>query len=266
MNMDQRARQLAKTPEQRLLSVFEQEFEVPRRVAKEMVKEAKRCLFGDGGQLQPGQMRVLLVKRGTPSGRALREAEQVEVSWTIDAGEADREVERRLGRQELRKLRIRRLLDEALAQGGVATQEDLAVALQVTVRTIKRDCAALVEEGIYLPTRGKRQGIGRGQSHKAQVVSCWLNGQTYDQIRLHTRHSLSSIQRYVQTFTRLAHLHQQGYSEQEIALLLQIGPALVAEYLALLHLHDTPLARLRLADQSQRLPKQPSIERKKGVR
>ena len=72
------------------------------------------------------------------------------------------------GSPTLRRVRIQRLLDEALAQGAVATQEDLAQALHVSLRTIKRDCAAQAQE-VYLPTRGNLHGIGRGQTHKAQI-------------------------------------------------------------------------------------------------
>jgi DNA-binding CsgD family transcriptional regulator len=152
-------------------------------------------------------------------------------------------------------------LDEALAQGAVATQEDLASALQVTIRTIKRDCADLKAEGIYLPTRGNLHGIGRGQTHKAQIVGRWLRGETYDQIALHTHHSLSSIRRYVQTFVRVVHLYHQGFSQEQIALLLQISLPLVKEYLAVNRQHTEPVYQERLTAQIQRLGRAETAQR-----
>jgi DNA-binding CsgD family transcriptional regulator len=164
----------------------------------------------------------------------------------------------------MRQQRILRLLDEALAQGAVATQEDLARVLQVTVRTIKRDCKALQAQGIYLPTRGNLQGIGRGQTHKAQIVGQWLAGKTYDQIARQTHHSVTSVGRYVQTFVRVLQLHERSLPSEEIALLLQVSRPLVQEYVAIYEAHDTPLARQRLAEYLQRVKKRPQGS-KKGV-
>ena len=135
----------------------------------------------------------------------------------------------------------------------MASQEDLARVLQVSVRTIKRDIKALSEQGLYLPTRGNLHGIGRGQTHKAQIIQRWLQGQTYDQIALQTRHSNTAINRYVQTFVRVIELHQQDFADSQIALLLQIGVALVQEYLAVYVQNDQPACRERLKEQLQRL-------------
>ena len=43
--------------------------------------------------------------------------------------------------------RLRRLLDEAARQGALAPEATLAAALGVSVRTIKRDMAALRQQG-----------------------------------------------------------------------------------------------------------------------
>ena len=69
----------------------------------------------------------------------------------------------------LRRQRILRLLDEALAQGAVATQEDLARAIaDLGSHHQARLQSHASAEGICLPARGNLQGIGRGQTHKAQ--------------------------------------------------------------------------------------------------
>ena len=69
----------------------------------------------------------------------MREVATRNVVWTVDAGEKDFDICRQQGYPEMRRQRILRLLNEALAQGAAATQEDLARALQTSVRTIKRD-------------------------------------------------------------------------------------------------------------------------------
>lgn len=256
-----------KTAEQHFLSILENEFHEPPRVAQALLEEAQSCLLGTVQHLRPGQMRVILTEREAGHGQGLAETPMTEVVWTIDAGREDREVLQQHGRIGLRQVRILRLVSEALDQGAVATQEDLAQVLQVSVRTIKRDCAHLEKRGFEVPTRGNVRGIGRGQTHKAQIVGRWLRGETYDQIALSTRHSSSSIRRYVQTFARVVHLHQLGFTDQQIATLLGIGLPLVKEYLAICRENDSKACQRRLEEQLERLLiSKPAVAGKKGAR
>ena len=264
MNPDEMARRQAKTPEQRLLSMLQQEFNFAPKIAQAILAEAQDCLLGPPVSPRAGQMRVVLLKRDAPHGRALSQNSTVEVIWTIDAGAEDQAVLASHGIQAWRQVRIQRLLDEALSQGAVASQEDLARVLQVSVRTIKRDCATLQAQGIYLPSRGNLQGIGRGQTHKAQIVGRWLGGETYDQVAWHTHHAVSCVRRYVQTFVRVVNLHQQDFSPPEIGLLLQVSQPLLAEYLAVYEQYDSPFCRQRLQEQLTRLTGN-SVQPKKGA-
>lgn len=91
---------------------------------------------------------------------------KVEVTLTLDAEEEDLDVLSKYGRKALRRVRILRLVEETLNQGGILTQEDLARILNVDVRTIKRDIAHLRASGYLIHTRGQIKGIGRGKSHK----------------------------------------------------------------------------------------------------
>jgi hypothetical protein len=183
----------------------------------------------------------------------MRETELVRVVWTVDAGSEDAQVAHQHGVPAMRQQRILRLLDEAVEQGAAASQEDLAHALHSSVRTIKRDCAALQAAGNYLPTRGHLEGVGRGQTHKAQIIRRWLFGESYDQIALHTRHSSKSIQRYIKAFEQVVLLHRQGLGQAQMAQLLQIGPSLVQEYLAVYEQNNNPECRQRLEEQLQRI-------------
>lgn len=255
MNENMVMRLAAKTPEQQFLNKLEQEFEYAPRVAEAILQEAQACLLGEATPLRPGQRRVFLAKQGARHGRPLRETEKVEVVWTIDAGEEDLTTAQKKGAAGLRRVRIERLLNEALSQKGVATQEDLAWALNVSVRTVRRDCALLQSEGIAVPTRGRLQGIGRGQTHKGDILARWLAGETYDEITFNCRHSDGSVKRYVQGFVQVVHLYKEGFSKEEIALLLPMSRSLVGEYLAVYAANDTPQARRRLADHRLRLSK-----------
>ena len=191
--------------------------------------------------------------------------EDQEVVWTVDAGPEDEQVRQQHGSVALRRTRIQRLLSEAIEQGAAASQEDLAQALHVSVRTIKRDCRALQQTGIVLPTRGQLQGIGRGQTHKGQIVGLWLQGSTYDQVAQRTQHSLTSIKRYVQAFVRTIQLHQQRFTTEEICLILQVGSRLVAEYLGIYAEHDNSFCRQRLTEELARVGVTQQVG-KRGVR
>jgi len=251
------ARFRAKTPERRFMRVLEEGFSCAPRVAQAILEEAQDSLFGLSAELRPGQVRVILAKNGVGHGRALRDTATTEVVWTVDAGAEDLEVLRRHGRVALRQVRMQRLLVEAVEQGAVATQEDLAQVLHVSVRTIKRDCACLQAQGTCLPTRGRLLGIGRGQTHKAQIVGRWLHGETYDQIALHTHHSITSIQRYIRVFARAVDLRRRGFSVSQTAVLLEMGVPLVREYLAVCKQYDSAECRERLEAQVKRLCRGP---------
>ncbi len=265
MKQDEIKRVQAKTAEQRFLNVMTQEFNHAPRVAQAIYEEAQESLLGQPQNLRPGQIRKILLKREAAHGQSLFKSETIEVTWTIDTGPEDNEIQQRDGPVTLRRVRIQRLLDEALSQGAVGSQEDLAQVLHVSVRTIKRDCAYLQEQGISLPTRGKLKGIGRGQTHKAQIVGRWLQGETYDQIAWRTHHSLPSIKRYVQAFTRVINLQQKGLTRAEISLLLQISSYLVDDYMAIYAQNDTPFSQQRLQEQLERLNQANTTQKKRRL-
>jgi Protein of unknown function (DUF1670) len=245
-------RLLAKTYEQSFLQTLERDYRLAPRVAEAILADAQVRLLGGEGEVRAGQVRKLLVKRGVGNGQKVADLAKVEVTWTLDGGLEDQQVLQGYGRQALRQMRILRLLDEAVEQGAVATQEDIAQILNVTPRTIKRDFVELQSAGHYLPCRGNLQGIGRGQTHKAQIVGRWLNGETYDQIARNTHHAVVSVQRYVRNFVQVMQLVRQGLTAEQCAQLLQIGLCLVKDYQAIYEQHAGPEGRERLENQLER--------------
>lgn len=256
-----------KTPQQQLVQVLQEDYHYSPKLSRAILEEAERCLLGTKQGIRPGQQCVILTRRGERHGQEIAQVEKVEVVWTVDGGSEDVRYEEQHGKAGLRQRRIQRLQAEALDQGGVATQEDLARELQVSVRTIKRDFAELKAAGAWMVTRGYDEGIGRGQSHKGQILGRWLSGETYDQLQRHTGHSVSSIQRYIHAFVQVVELHRRGLSSEEMAPLLQMGRGLVGEYVQLYEQHDSPCERGRLEEQRRRLlqPLQGDAGIKKGA-
>ena len=98
------------------------------------------------------QIQVRLPRADAPIGRALRADEWVEVGWTVAAPE-DAAIS---GKAERRRRQLLRLLRQAAEQSAAPTVKDLAAALDVNERTIRRDLAALREAGHDVCTRGAR--------------------------------------------------------------------------------------------------------------
>ena len=220
-----------KTPESAFIHVLQDEFEFSPRVSRELLSTAKEMLVGGvpSSAVRPGQVRLVVASLKAPFGPPLAETDKVEVTLTVDAGAEDAAVRKRDKAESLRQGQILRLTEEALEQGGVLTQEDLARALSVNVRTIRRGVRALKAAGHLVQTRGSVKGVGRGQTHKVRIIELWLDREGYDKIARWTRHSPQAIKRYVSTFLRVVVLHRQGTPVEEIAFLTQASTRLVAE-------------------------------------
>lgn len=245
-----------KTPENAFLHILDSEFEFSPRLAGQVLAVAQEVLVGDEptAGVRPGQIRQVVARLEAPFGPPLAETDKVEVTLTVDSGADDQTVKEREGSEGLRQGRILRLVEEAVVQGGVMTQEDLARALSVDVRTIRRDVRQLKQEGQELATRGQVQGVGRGQTHKVRIIQLWLEREGYDQIARRLHHSPRAIQRYVSTFLRMVMLHQKGMAVGEIAFLTKSSERLVADYLAVYQAAQAvPHRQEKLAEEVARL-------------
>jgi len=258
-----------KTPEAAFLRVLAEEFGFSPRVSRELLQVGQEMLAGGVSALavRPGQVRLVVASLKAPFGPPLAEVEKVEVTLTVDSGTEDAEVRQRAGLVGVRRGRILRLTEEALAQGGVLTQEDLGRALGVEPRTIRRDMQALKAEGHLILTRGQVKGVGRGQTHKVKIIELWLDRQGYDQIARWLYHSPQAIKRYVSTFLRVVVLHQQGTGEAEIAFLTRTSESLVRDYLAVYEqAQQVPHRAEKLAEELARvLARSRPAEEKRGA-
>jgi hypothetical protein len=250
-----------KTPEATLLHILQQEFNFSQRVSREVLATAKEILLGGSlaEAVRPGQVRRIVASLQAPFGPPLAEIDKIEVTLTVDTGAEDAEVKARDGLEGLRRGRILRIVDEALEQNGVLTQEDLAQVLAVDVRTIRRDVRALKAEGHLVHTRGPMKGVGRGQTHKIQIIELWLDREGYDKISRWVHHLFHSIKRYINTFQRVVVLHQEGMAVEQIAFLVRSSVRLVQDYLGVYETALTvPHRREKLAEELARVSRRPA--------
>jgi hypothetical protein len=243
-----------KTPEAAFLNVLEREFHFSPRVAGEVLNAARETLDGTPTGIRPGQVRLVVARLDAPFGPPLADSAKLEVTLTVDVGREDITVATQEGREGLRRGRILRVLAEAVEQGGVLTQEDLARVLSVDVRTIRRDIQQLKAEAHTIDTRGPVKGVGRGQTHKVKIIALWLDRQGYDKIARWVHHSPQAIKRYVTTFLRMVLLHQQGRAVSDIAFMTGSSERLVQDYLALYEVAQaTPTQRAKLEEELVRV-------------
>jgi hypothetical protein len=107
--------------------------------------------------------------------------------------------------------------------------------LSVSVRTVKRDISRIKQRGIEVVTRGYLHNIGRGQTHKVKIIGMYLDGKTYSEIKLTTRHSIGAIKRYIENFTKVLMSQSKGiYERKEISAVTGISKGLVKQYIDLI--------------------------------
>lgn len=222
----------AKSPEEAIIERIGRDFNLAPFMARTQF-EQMRHYFEDyfGLKRDIGQVTMLALSAENPPGRGIAECKRIPINLTVDSPD-DLEAFRE-GVAALRRSRIQRLTWEAQEQGALLTQEDLARLLCTSRSTVKRDIAELRAKGINVPTRGQVKDIGKGISHKTQIVRDWLNGYTFSQIRQRCRHSISSIGRYCSDFQRIIRLHVRGLNLADIRLATGLSERLIGEYLEL---------------------------------
>jgi hypothetical protein len=131
--------------------------------------------------------------------------------------------------------RIQRITDEAIEQGGILSQEDVSRSLRCDIRTIQRDIKGIRERGIEVITRGVLHNIGRGQTHKVKIIGLYLEGKTFSEIKLITRHSIGAIKRYLESFSKVLAARKYGIrSPSVISTVCGLSENLVKQYTELI--------------------------------
>lgn len=227
-------RQQIKSSEGEFIWELENSYELSPKLSSMILLTAKDCLLKDH-ELKEGQIEATVIEIEQRAGKVIEKMQKKKVRLTIDNGIEDIEVLKEYGRRNLRQIKIERITEEAVEQGGVLSQEDLSKYLGCTVRTIQRDIKQIREKGIEVITRGYLHNIGRGQTHKVKIISKYLEGSTYSEIRLSSRHSVGAIKRYLESFTKVVMAQSRGiYKAKEISVVTGISETLVSQYLVLI--------------------------------
>ncbi len=224
------SRRLSKGNDGAFLYELQNSYELSPKLSEQILFSAKEHLFGKG-DLAEGQIDVTLIGWEERSGLQIEMMDKRRVRLTLDAGLEDIQTLKEFGRRIVRQNRIQRMCEEALEQQGVLSQEDLARHLGCSVRTIKRDIKAIKANGNEVITRGVLHNIGRGQTHKVQVINLYLEGYTYSEIKRKSHHSTSSIKRYLESFVKvLLAQRRKIYGQKAISQVTGLSEYLIGQY------------------------------------
>ena len=91
--------------------------------------------------------------------------------------------------------------------------------------------------------------MGRGQTHKTQILDLYLSGHQFSDIERSTKHSETAIKRYIQDFARVVILKLKGFSVDQIRISTGFSHRLIGEYLKL-HKQHRSSSQLRRILQS----------------
>ncbi len=184
-------------------------------------------------ELTSGQVHSLAVDDREPAGKPVQLCRKKSVKLTLHNPDEDLSVYKKNGLSGLRQHRLLRITKEAIEQGALLSYEDIAFILTSSVITIKRDIAFLRRQGLTIPSRGWRHDMGRGTTHKTQILELYLSGYQFSEIEKRTHHSETAVKRYIQDFCKIVLLNMKNFSLDQIRISTGFSNRLIGEYLNL---------------------------------
>jgi len=181
-------------------------------------------------QLAEGQILYPAVKADEPAGKALKDCQYVMVRLTLFA-QNDLAFQQQHGLKELKKHILRRITEEADAQGAPLTYEDLSRLLLADRKTIGQYIQELRAEGKTIVTRATYTDASASISHHRPIVRQFLLNYTETEIAQRPNHSLTQVEGYIKDFLRVCVAHRQGYTLEGIRHLTGLAKGVVEKHL-----------------------------------
>lgn len=230
-NQDTAARLMEKTTLHAIQLELQQGYNLSPVEAQVLARRVQQLVDEQTGLARrPGQITYQAIAIGEPPGKPLRQCQKVPVHLTLMA-EEDAQVLASQGPEALRRLRVHRMVYEALLQGGALSQEDLTCILGVSLSTIKRIFAHFRQQGHPLPSRGEIQDMGRGVSHKIPVIRKYVQDLSFSRIALELgQHGISSMARYLRHFALVMILEERGLTPAQMQSVIGISEKLIQQY------------------------------------
>jgi hypothetical protein len=189
--------------------------------------------------LTSGQISYEAIASDEPPSKHIALAKKITTKLTLIDLNTDLHVLSESGLAGLRRHRLLRLTREAHDQQATLSYEDLAVLLTTSPATIRRDAQALRKQGYFVMTRGWRQDMGPGLSHKTQILDLYFKDYQFTEIERKSNHSETAVLRYLRHFAQVIQLHTKNFSPGQIRTVTGFSDRLIAEYLDLYRQHQS---------------------------
>ena len=75
--------------------------------------------------------------------------------------------------------------------------------------------------------------MGRGSTHKTQILDMYFDGFQFSEIENRTHHSETAVKRYIQDFSKIILLYSKGFSVDQIRITTSFSNRLIGEYIKL---------------------------------
>jgi predicted transcriptional regulator len=173
---------------------------------------------------------------GKPKLGQKREEYKQEVIKLPYITEEDIELKRQnVSSREHDLIRIERLTKAAKEQGALLTVEELAAILNRSTVTIsKRIQEYHQEHDDVLPLKGYALDIGRGTTHKKQILELYEQKVAPPDIARQTNHSLEAVDRYIKDYERVKFLVRRNINITQIHHMTGRGKSVIRQYIKIM--------------------------------
>lgn len=187
------------------------------------------------------------VSASEPAGKPLEACSLVPVKLTlIEEGDvSDPKKDPDFNRvSEMKYNKALRYATQAKYSGGYLTYADLGYLLGIHPSAISE--LVQKQKKIIIPLRGSECDIGRGITHRREIIRLFMEVYTESQIAARTGHSYESIESYIREFGTVLLLKEQGLSAPLIRKVTGRSMRLINAYLELLEEYSGPEYAFRL--------------------
>jgi DNA-binding CsgD family transcriptional regulator len=193
-------------------------------------------------RVKPLQVVWMAVDRDDPPGYGktialTRQRVVVLDLWTQQ--EVDELTEGKCTPQDLWPQRAARVVLQTYQQGGLLTQDDVAMILGISTHNVAKALDRWqTDHDEVLPMRGTVHDIGPTVTHKRQILASYLQGLSTEEIARKTYHDPHSVDRYIADFQRVLELGRDNVPVHKIQFYTKLSRKVVLEYLEIIKEHN----------------------------
>lgn len=232
-------------------STFRRELETDFALSPVKLRAVKEVTLGLLATLSAnrpaGDVVYWAVTSTEPAGKPLEACRLVPITLTLydpadlPPSDVDRDVNRLSG---IKLEKVVRCATQAKQGGGYLTYADMSYLLGLHPEAIARLVRANPQ--VVIPLRGAECDIGRGITHRRNIIRLYLEMHTETEIVSRTGHSYEAIENYIKEFATVLVLSERGLTAPMIRRITGRSMKLVNTYLELLREYSGPEYSFRM--------------------